>query len=149
MHLVSAAGDGPAIGTIELSGGGGGLALHVQVHGLPPGDHGLHIHANGVCSAGPNAGGEVVAAGGAGGHFDPMHVGRHEGPEGMGHMGDLPLLHVDQSGNADVTLLAPHIRDLSALRGHAIVIHAGGDTYSDSPAPLGGGGARIACGVII
>jgi Cu-Zn family superoxide dismutase len=28
------------------------------------------------------------------------------------------------------------------------MIHAGGDTYSDMPAPLGGGGARLACGVI-
>ncbi|SSP59941.1 Cu/Zn superoxide dismutase [Acinetobacter baumannii] len=28
------------------------------------------------------------------------------------------------------------------------MIHAGGDNYSDSPLPLGGGGARIACGVI-
>jgi len=28
------------------------------------------------------------------------------------------------------------------------MIHAGGDNYSDSPAPLGGGGARIACGVL-
>ena len=28
------------------------------------------------------------------------------------------------------------------------MIHAGGDNYSDQPQPLGGGGARIACGVI-
>jgi Cu-Zn family superoxide dismutase len=28
------------------------------------------------------------------------------------------------------------------------MIHEGGDNYSDEPAPLGGGGARIACGVI-
>jgi Cu-Zn family superoxide dismutase len=28
------------------------------------------------------------------------------------------------------------------------VIHGGGDNYSDSPQPLGGGGARVACGVV-
>jgi hypothetical protein len=28
------------------------------------------------------------------------------------------------------------------------MIHAGGDTYSDAPEPLGGGGPRIACGVV-
>jgi Cu-Zn family superoxide dismutase len=28
------------------------------------------------------------------------------------------------------------------------MLHAGGDNHSDHPAPLGGGGARIACGVI-
>ena len=33
------------------------------------------------------------------------------------------------------------------LRGKAVIIHASGDNYSDQPAPLGGGGARIACGV--
>jgi Cu-Zn family superoxide dismutase len=33
------------------------------------------------------------------------------------------------------------------VKGRSIVIHAGGDNYSDQPAPLGGGGARIACGV--
>ena len=37
---------------------------------------------------------------------------------------------------------------LEALTGRTIMIHEGGDNYSDSPQPLGGGGARIACGVI-
>ncbi len=29
-----------------------------------------------------------------------------------------------------------------------LVIHEGGDNYSDTPKPLGGGGGRIACGVV-
>ena len=41
-----------------------------------------------------------------------------------------------------------NFKDVSALRGKSVVIHAGGDNYSDQPQPLGGGGARIACGVI-
>ena len=28
------------------------------------------------------------------------------------------------------------------------MIHDGGDNYADDPKPLGGGGGRIACGVI-
>lgn len=28
------------------------------------------------------------------------------------------------------------------------MVHAGGDNHSDHPQPLGGGGARFACGVI-
>jgi Cu-Zn family superoxide dismutase len=28
------------------------------------------------------------------------------------------------------------------------MVHAGGDNYSDQPKPLGGGGDRIACGLI-
>jgi Cu-Zn family superoxide dismutase len=28
------------------------------------------------------------------------------------------------------------------------MIHAGGDNHAEHPAPLGGGGPRIACGVV-
>jgi Cu-Zn family superoxide dismutase len=28
------------------------------------------------------------------------------------------------------------------------MLHAGGDNYADQPAALGGGGARMACGVV-
>ena len=34
------------------------------------------------------------------------------------------------------------------VSGRALMIHEGGDNYADEPKPLGGGGARIACGVI-
>jgi hypothetical protein len=34
------------------------------------------------------------------------------------------------------------------LNGRSVVVHAGADTYSDQPKPLGGGGARVACGVV-
>ena len=34
------------------------------------------------------------------------------------------------------------------MEGHALMIHAGGDNYADAPKPLGGGGERIACGVV-
>ena len=87
-----------------------------------------------------------MAAGiGAGGHFDPDVTGKHMGPKGAGHRGDLPLLHVDAKGNVHATLIAPHLK-LADAHGKAFVIHAGGDNYSDQPQPLGGGGARIACG---
>lgn len=67
---------------------------------------------------------------------------------GDGHMGDLPLISADATGAAKGELLAPHLMSISALRGHVVMLHAGGDNYSDDPAPLGGGGARIACGPI-
>jgi len=43
-------------------------------------------------------------------------------------------------------LVVPHLT-VADVKGRSIMIHAGGDNYSDQPAPLGGGGARIACGV--
>jgi Cu-Zn family superoxide dismutase len=52
---------------------------------------------------------------------------------------------VDRDGNTTTSVVAPRLK-ASDLRGRALVVHAGGDTYADTP-PLGGGGARIACGV--
>ena len=49
-------------------------------------------------------------------------------------------------GRATKDVVAPHLK-VSDVKGHSIMIHAGGDNYSDQPAPVGGGGARIACGV--
>ena len=88
-----------------------------------------------------------MAAGAAGGHYDPSAAGKHMGPMGEGHLGDLPLITVGADGTFKGMLMAPHIHSVAALKGHAVMIHAGGYTYSDTPAPLGGGGARIACGV--
>jgi Cu-Zn family superoxide dismutase len=42
--------------------------------------------------------------------------------------------------------LAPRLK-LSDLKGRALMVHMGGDNYSDKPQALGGGGARVACGV--
>lgn len=75
-------------------------------------------------------------------------TGKHHGPHAQGgHKGDLPPLVVNPDGTATLPVIAPHLK-LRDLSGKALMIHAGGDNYSDQPAPLGGGGGRIACGVI-
>ena len=84
----------------------------------------------------------------AGGHYDPANTGKHLGPDGNGHLGDLPVLHVAADGTASRDSYAPRLKTTD-LEGRSIMIHAGGDTYSDTPAPLGGGGARAACGVVV
>jgi Cu-Zn family superoxide dismutase len=147
MNKLNAEGIGEAIGTVAVTMSPGGAAFQVNVKGLPPGPHGIHVHENPACGPGP-VNGTTAPAGAAGGHWDSAHTAKHEGPMGSGHIGDLPLLEIAADGSAVKTLTAPHMKDLEAIRGHALVIHAGGDNYSDQPAPLGGGGARIACGVI-
>jgi Cu-Zn family superoxide dismutase len=62
-------------------------------------------------------------------------------------MGDLPKVQVGQDGAVKTSLVAPRIKNVGNLRGRTLMLHAGGDNYSDTP-PLGGGGARFACGVL-
>jgi superoxide dismutase, Cu-Zn family len=147
MHAVSAEGIGESVGTVELSDGDGGLTLAVDVQGLTPGEHGFHLHENGSCEPGANTEGQVTAAQAAGGHYDPDDTGAHAGPEGEGHKGDLPLIEVDSDGMAMEELTAPRLTVADA-RGKALMIHAGGDNYSDQPKPLGGGGGRVVCGLV-
>ena len=137
-----------SVGSVDISDGASGALFTVHLHGLPPGPHGFHIHQNASCDAAPGKDGAMVAGGAAGGHLDPEKTGMHMGPEGAGHLGDLPFVTVASDGTADVVLTAPRVKDVSALKGRSLMIHAGGDNYSDAPAPLGGGGPRLACGVI-
>jgi Cu-Zn family superoxide dismutase len=147
INLVTQSGTGATVGSIALSDSAAGAVFKLDLKGLPPGPHGFHIHQNGEC--GPTMmNGIAIPAGAAGGHWDPDGTNHHAGPEGDGHMGDLPLLQIADDGTATQSLTAPHIKDIAKLRGHAIVIHMNGDNYSDQPATLGGGGARLACGVV-
>ena len=138
---------GPA-GVIRVVASAKGAEFRVDLRDLPPGPHGFHVHEAGSCADAPNAAGVMTPAGAAGPHWDPARTAAHRGPHGDGHMADLPRIEAGADGRAVATLTAPRITDLAALKGHAIIVHVGADTYSDTPDPLGGGGARLACGVL-
>ncbi|MGA9110035.1 MAG: superoxide dismutase [Cu-Zn] SodC [Smithella sp.] len=146
VHLVSDQGIGKSIGTITATDSKYGLILTPQLSDLPPGIHGFHVHQNPDCNHAMKDGKHVPALA-AGGHYDPLKTGKHEGPYGKGHLGDLPALYAGADGKATLPVAAPRLK-VSDLKGRSLMIHAGGDNYSDSPEVLGGGGARIACGVI-
>jgi Cu-Zn family superoxide dismutase len=147
VNSISATGIGARLGTVNFSDTAGGLLITPKLSGLPPGEHGFHIHEKADCSPAMNQG-KPAAGFAAGGHFDPGHTKKHLGPlSAAGHRGDLPVLMVDSAGNASQSVTAPNLT-VAEIRGRSVMIHAGGDNYSDTPLPLGGGGARIACGVI-
>jgi Cu-Zn family superoxide dismutase len=146
MNLVNEQGVGKAIGTVAITEGPKGLVFTPNLTDLAPGVHGFHVHQNPDCVAAMKDGKQVPALA-AGGHYDPAAIGKHEGPEGKGHLGDLPALTAGADGKATTAVTAPRLK-MADVKGRSLMIHAGGDNYADQPAPLGGGGARVACGVI-
>jgi len=146
---VSAAekqGDGAALGSIRIVETPYGLAFYPELKGLPPGLHGFHIHEKPSCAPADNNG-TMTPAFAAGGHLDPQGTKKHGEPWGDGHLGDLPPLYVAADGTASAPVLGPRLK-LADVKGRSLMVHAGGDNHSDHPAALGGGGARMACGVI-
>ena len=147
MRVVDSGGVGGIIGSIKFQDSHKGLKITPSLRGLAEGQHGFHVHENPSCEP-MERDGTMVPGLAAGGHFDPKATGRHEGPKGGGHLGDLPVLYVDAAGRASRSGWAPRLKT-SDLEGRAIIIHAGGDNYSDNPKKLGGGGPRVACGLVV
>lgn len=135
-----------AVGTISFEQTEQGLRVRTDLKNLPAGEHGFHIHYYPDCAPKwENA--QLVPAGMAGGHYDPDQTEKHLGPGKNGHKGDLPVLNVQQNGTVKADFVVSHLR-LDEIKNRSIIIHEGGDNFSDTPLPLGGGGTRIACGVI-
>jgi Cu-Zn family superoxide dismutase len=147
MNSIDEKGVGKAIGSVKVSAGPNrGVLFTPDLKGLPAGTHGFHVHELANCGA-KEKDGKLEPGEAAGGHLDPKGTKKHEGPTGLGHLGDLPPLQVDASGVANKPVLAPRL-ELKDLSGKSLMVHAGGDNGSDQPKPNGGGGTRIACGVI-
>lgn len=130
---------GRMLGVIKADDTIYGLLLTPRLRGLTPGIHGFHFHTCPSCAS------EGMAAAG---HLDPSHTDEHKGPyRGNGHLGDLPVLIINNRGIASLPVLAPRLK-LNTIKNHALIIHAGADNYSDKPKPMGGGGVRVACGIV-
>lgn len=146
MNMVDEKGSGKSVGQVIVSETPYGLVFTPLLAGLPPGLHGFHLHENLSCDP-KEKDGKVVPALAAGGHYDPTGSKHHGLPWGDGHLGDLPPVFVDAMGHAKNPVLAPRLK-ITDITGRSLMIHAGGDNHADLPGPLGGGGGRIACGVI-
>ena len=146
MSTVDEKGIGKSVGQVIVSATPYGVVFSPSLSGLPPGLHGFHVHENPRCEP-QEKDGKMVPAGSAGGHYDPAASKHHGLPWGDGHLGDLPALYVDAMGNASNPVLAHRLK-ISDVKARSLMVHVGGDNHADQPAPLGGGGGRLVCGVI-
>jgi superoxide dismutase, Cu-Zn family len=144
--LLDAAGQQMGMATFEEEGNH--LRIWADLGGLPPGFHGFHIHANGVCD--PSTGFQS-----AGGHLNPAEM-LHPA-----HAGDMPSLYVHHDGTASLRFTTDSVTmaDLLVDGGRAVIIHADPDNFAHIPARYGvtvdqttlntgDAGDRIACGVV-
>src|SRR6516225_6063286 len=144
VELKDAKGNSVGTATISEAEGGSGVTIGLNLRGLPPGEHALHIHSVAKC--------EAPGFTSAGPHFNPEHK-QHglENPQGP-HAGDMPNFTVKADGTAKVTIDDPRVtlgsgdNSVFASGGTALVIHAKADDLKTDPA--GNAGERIACGTI-
>jgi len=135
--------DGADIGSVTLTEMPNGVLLEAKLRGLPPGEHGFHIHEKGACTPDFEA---------AGGHFAGGGDKHGYAAEGGPHAGDMPNIHVPASGELTIQVFNGNVtlEDGEGMLldddGSAIVIHAKADDYKSQPS--GDAGDRIACGVI-
>lgn len=138
---------GAVVGSATLTQAPNGLLARVELKGAAPGWHGLHFHEKGDCSTADfkSAGGHV--------HGNPTMVHGLLNPD-ANEAGDLPNIHVAADGAGQAEVFSTYVsltsvagrEALSDKDGSALVIHAAPDDHKTQP--IGGAGARIACGVI-
>jgi Cu-Zn family superoxide dismutase len=143
--------DGKPIGHAELVQTARGVLIELDLHGLPPGAHGVHVRQNGVCD--PKT--HFTSAGAHLSLAPALFAARPHGyfAKGGPDEGDLP----NQFAASDGTLHASTLTNAFTLgkgeksvfaRGNAaIVIDSRADDYQTQPA--GNAGSAIACGVIV
>ena len=135
---------GAAAGSATFSQVADGVRVVARFQGLPPGVHGIHVHAVGRCDA-P----DFMSAGG---HFNP--TGKKHGLKGSdgGHAGDLSNLTIAPDGAGSIDSIARGATlgagpaALLGGNGTALVVHASAD--DEVTDPTGNSGGRIACGVL-
>jgi superoxide dismutase, Cu-Zn family len=143
-HL--AARNGESAGTATFIATSHGVLIELDVKGLTPGPHAVHIHTSGNCdpkvaftSAGPDL------------SFEPTKMHGFLAPHGP-HAGDLPNEFAASDGTLRASVISNAIslgngkKSIFDRDGASIIIHAKADDYVSQPA--GNAGDRVACGVI-
>jgi Cu-Zn family superoxide dismutase len=119
----------------------GGVLVEIEVHGVSPGYHAVHVHEKGDCTA-PDASS-------AGAHFNPEGKDHGSPHAEVHHAGDLGSMFVDEKGDGHHVLLMPELTvrpGPNSVVGRALIVHEKIDDFVTQP--TGNAGGRIGCGVI-
>ena len=146
--------EGAVMGSVTFEDGIGGVVMRIDMIGLSPGWHGIHLHVVGDCSDGADG---FKASGG---HINPDNV-EHGllNPSGS-HRADIPNLLADDAGRAKAEFFRAgvHLRpseEAAAINGpfplvdddgFAVIVHANPDDHLTQP--IGGAGERVACAAV-
>jgi len=121
----------------------GTIVFELNAENLTPGEHAVHLHEKGDCSA--------EDASSAGGHWNPTM--KPHGKRGDGtsfHKGDIANISVGDDGKGTLKLSIDDWSiggaDSTNVIGKSVIIHADPDDFTSQPA--GNAGARVSCGVI-
>ena len=87
---------GESVGEVVLSQTPNGTLLHAKLMNMPAGAHAFHVHAVGKCQPPFKS---------AGGHFNPGSVPHGIETAGGMHVGDMPNIHVLESGALEIEVL--------------------------------------------
>ncbi|MGB5363232.1 MAG: superoxide dismutase family protein [Aureibaculum sp.] len=142
--IIEAKSDSDISGSVDFNEANGIVTMTANISGLTEGNHAIHIHAIGDCSAADGTS--------AGGHWNPTNVNHGRWGQSPFHIGDIGNIVADTEGNGMITretdLWCIGCDDESKnIVGKAIIIHAGPDDFTSQPA--GAAGPRIGCGEII
>ena len=126
-------------GTVTFTKVDGGIRVMADLHGVPAGMHGFHVHEFGDIST-P----EFMSAGG---HFNPTKMEHGEPKAEKRHTGDMGNIEASAKGVAKLDYVDPHmtLSGMNSVLGRAVILHEKADDYKQ---PTGNAGGRIAAGVI-
>lgn len=140
---ISSASGSNVSGTATFTQDGDGpVRMVIRVENLSPGEHAIHLHETGDCSA-PDATS-------AGGHWNPTDDPHGKRGNNGFHAGDIDNLVAGEDGIATLEMEFDDWSiggsDDSSILNKAVIIHADADDFESQPA--GNAGGRVACGVI-
>ena len=145
-------------GTVTFTEKDGKVSMIANISGLTSGNHAIHIHAIGDCSAEDGSS--------AGGHWNPTNVNHGKWGTAPFHIGDIGNIVADRNGivgdisniiadsngigsiSRETDLWCINCDDVTKnILGKSIIIHEGRDDFTSQPS--GAAGIRIGCGEII